>query len=146
MWLSAAACRARSATSTGTCITTSSWRSATGRSVMMLSARSASALAAITMTLLTLRLAISRCRLPAASPDPKQIRCGRLSWAKRMPYIRPPPLAAEAAGEAGGDHQVIRVELGDRGMPQAEQGRVKAAAEQVEDVLHTGLAVGSEAP
>jgi hypothetical protein len=54
-------------------------------------------------------------------------------------------LAAEPAGEAVGDHQVGRAEVTDRGVAEAEQARVQAAAQQVQHVLDAGLAVGRQA-
>ena len=88
----AAASRARSATSTGTCMTTSSCRTATGRPAAISSAMCISDLDAISITVLAPRLAISVRRLAAASPEPKQTRWGRVSWVKRMLSIfRHPP-------------------------------------------------------
>src|SRR5487761_370954 len=95
--LTAAASRARWATSTGTCITTSSCRTATGMSPAIVSARCASALAAISMTLVAPRWPISPRRLAAAAPEPKATRCGRVSWTKRMVLIVLSP--AEQGGE-----------------------------------------------
>src|SRR3954453_15663762 len=43
--------------------------------------------------------------------------------------------SAECAVEALGDEQLVGVEVVDRGDPEAEQGRVDAAAQDVEDVL-----------
>ena len=80
----AAASRARAATSTGTCITTSSYRSRTRRFPVRVPAVSISRLDAITMTRLAPSSATSRSRLAAASPEPKLTRCGRVSWTKRM--------------------------------------------------------------
>src|SRR5450756_1929019 len=91
-----AAALARSATSTGTCMTTSSWRRATGMPAAISSARCISAFAAISMTRVAPRAVISLSRLAVASPEPKQTRCGRVSWTKRMPSIFRLPSALDA--------------------------------------------------
>jgi hypothetical protein len=59
--------------------------------MLMASAMSISRLDAITMTRDAWRLVISVARWAAAPPEPKQTRCGRVSWTKRMPYIFPLP-------------------------------------------------------
>jgi len=82
--LLAAAARARAATSTGTCMTTSSCRSATGRPAAISSASRIPDVDAISITWPASRSAISLRRLAAASPEPKQTRWGRVSWTKRM--------------------------------------------------------------
>src|SRR6185437_14677449 len=91
----AAASRARSATSTGTCITTSSCRTATGMSLATVSARCISASAAISMNLVAPRPSISPLRLVAAAPEPKATRWGRVSWTKRMILLSSLPPAQQ---------------------------------------------------
>src|ERR1700679_2201026 len=53
---------------------------------------------------------------------------------------------AEAADETWGDDHVVGGQFVDGGLAQAEPGGIDAAAENVEDVLHAGLAVGGQAP
>lgn len=81
--LSAADLRARSATSTGTCMTTSSWRTATGRSAPTRSAWDASAGAAMSITFDAFSAATSAATAAGASPGAKTTRWGRVSWRNR---------------------------------------------------------------
>src|SRR5690606_26992260 len=53
---------------------------------------------------------------------------------------------AEPEEEVLGCVEILRAELDGRGSPQPEDGRVEAAAENVQHVLHPGLAVRRQAP
>src|SRR5262249_35673004 len=56
------------------------------------------------------------------------------------------PSLMQAAAEFGGDDDVVRGQLVDRGPAEREQGRVDAATQHVEDVLDARGAVGGQPP
>ena len=53
---------------------------------------------------------------------------------------------SESALEAVGDDEVAAAQVMDGRVPEAEQGRVDSAAQDVQDVLDAGLTVRGQAP
>src|ERR1700690_2043095 len=90
----------------------------------------------------------------ACTPRPRSCRVEReasaadacLPWRRWLSGKLPLVGSTESRSEAFGDGEVPRREFFDGANSESEQRRVDAAAEDVEDVLDSSLAVGGEAP
>ena len=116
-------------------------------------APSSGASSSATAVAITVSTSSGRCG-PCCSVDPTgtrtvppghDLRPGTVDQAHGRPSGWPDGARAPGAVEAVGDHQVGG-EVVDGGLAHAEDRGVEAVAEDVEDVLDAGLAVGAQAP